>query len=103
MKRRFRLTPDAQSDILEIRRFTVSQWGVAQAQRYLVELRLAMQQLAETPALGKARPEVGPNVSSFPHSSHVIYYIVHEQQLVVFAVLHKRMVPARHLTEREII
>lgn len=101
--RRFRLTPDAQSDILDIRRFTVSQWGFSQAQRYLAELRRAMQLLSKTPSLGKARPEVGSNVSSFPYASHVIYYIVHEQQLVVFAVLHKRMVPARHLNEREII
>lgn len=101
--RGFRLTPDAQSDIFDIRRFTLSQWGVVQAQRYFDELRRAMQLLAKTPSLGKARPEVGQNVSSFPHASHVIYYIVHEQQLVVFAVLHKRMVPARHLSEREIV
>jgi toxin ParE1/3/4 len=101
--RGIRLTPDAQSDILEIRRFTVSQWGAAQAQRYLTELRRAMQLLAETPSLGKARPDVGPLVSSFPHASHVIYYIAHQQQLVVFALLHKRMVPARHLSERGIV
>jgi len=100
--RGFRLTPDAQSDLLHIRRFTLSQWDVSQVQRYLAELRRAMQLLAELPSLGKARPDVAPNVSSFPHASHVIYYIVHEQQLVVFAVLHKRMVPARHLSEREI-
>ena len=101
--RGFRLTPDAQSDLLDIRRFTISQWGATQAQRYLAELRWSIQRLAQTPSLGKARPDMGPNVSSFPHASHVIYYIVHEQQLVVFAVFHKRMVPARHLSEREII
>ncbi|MEW8416758.1 MAG: type II toxin-antitoxin system RelE/ParE family toxin [Candidatus Thiodiazotropha endolucinida] len=44
----------------------------------------------------------GPNVLSFPHVSHVIYYILHEQQLVVFGVLHKRMVPVNHLVEREV-
>lgn len=99
--RGFRLTPDAQSDLLDIRRFTISQWGATQAQR---ELRRSIQRLAQTPSLGKARPDMGPNVSSFPHlASHVIYYIVYEQQLVVFAVFHKRMVPARHLSEREII
>ena len=101
--RGFRLTPDAQSDLLDIRRFTVSQWGAAQAQRYLAELRRAMQLLAETPSLGKARPDVGPNVSSFPHASHVIYYIIRGQQLVVFAVLHKRMVPTLHISDRETI
>ena len=101
--RGFHLTPDAQSDLLDIRRFTISQWSATRAQRYLAELRRSIQRLAQTPSLGKARPDMGPNVSSFPHASHVIYYIVHEQQLVVFAVLHKRMVPARHLSEREII
>ena len=30
-----RLTPDAQSDLLDIRRFTMGQWGATQAQRYL--------------------------------------------------------------------
>ncbi len=99
----FHLTPDAQADLLDIRRFTLSQWGVAQAQRYLAQLRRAMQLLAETPSLGKGRPDVAPNVSSFPHASHVIYYIVHEQQLVVFAALHKRMVPIRHISDRETI
>jgi toxin ParE1/3/4 len=29
--------------------------------------------------------------------------VVHEQQLVVFGVLHKRMVPLNHLVEREVI
>ena len=98
--RGFRLTPDAQSDLLEIRRFSVSQWGSPQAQRYLAELRQAMQLLAQTPSLGKARPHVASNVSSFPHAGHVICYLVHEQQLVVFAVLHKRMVPT-HISDRE--
>ena len=97
-----RLTLDAQSDLLDIRRFTISQWGATQAQRYLAELRRSIQRLAQTPSLGKARPDIGSNVSSFPHASQVIYDIVHEQ-LVVFAVFHKRMVPARHLREQEII
>ena len=99
----YRLTPDAQTDLIEIRRFTVKQWGTAQAQKYLLELRQTIRLLAETPSLGKSRPDVGSNVLSFPHVSHVIYYVVHEQQLIVFGVLHKRMVPLNHLAEREVI
>lgn len=101
--RSYRLTPDAQTDLIEIRRFTVKQWGTAQAQKYLLELRQTIRLLAETPSLGKSRPDVGSNVLSFPHVSHVIYYVVHEQQLIVFGVLHKRMVPLNHLAEREVI
>jgi len=99
----YRLTPDAQSDLIEIRRYTVEQWGEAQSKKYLSELRQTIRLLAETPSPGKPRPEVGINVLSFPHVSHVIYYVVHEQQLVVFGVLHKRMVPVNHLLEREFV
>ncbi len=99
----YRLTPDAQSDLIEIRRFTVKQWRVAQSQKYLSELRNIIRLLTEKPSLGKSRSEVGSNVLSFPHVSHVIYYLVHEQQLVVFGVLHKCMVPLNHLVDREVI
>jgi len=99
----YRLTPDAQTDLIEIRRFTVKQWGTAQSQKYLLELRQTIRLLAETPSLGKSRPDVGSSVLSFPHDSHVIYYVAHEQQLIVFGVLHKRMVPLNHLAEREVI
>ena len=96
----YRLTKDAQSDLIEIRRYTVQEWGAAQSQKYLSELRKTIRLLAEAPSLGKARPEVGLKVLSFPYVSHVIYYLVHEQLLVVFAVLHKRMVPLNHMIER---
>lgn len=99
----YRLTQDARPDLIEIRRYTVDQWGVAQSHRYLSELRETICVLAEAPLIGRVRPEVGSKVLSFPYSSHVIYYVVHEQQMVIFAVLHKRMVPINHITEREII
>jgi len=95
----YRLTPDAQSDLIDIRRFTLKQWGGVQSQRYLSELRQTIQLLTETPSLGKQRPAVGSGVLSFPYVSHIIYYVVSEQQLVVFGVLNKRMVPQNHLNE----
>lgn len=99
----YRLTPDAQSDLIDIRRYTVAQWRTDQSRKYLSELRETIHLLTETPSLGKRRPEVGSDVLSFPHGSHVIYYVMHEGTLVVFGVLHKRMVPLNHLVEREVI
>jgi toxin ParE1/3/4 len=98
----YRLTPDAQSDLIEIRRYTLAQWGEAQSRKYLSELRQTLHLLAETPSLGKIKADVGEDVLSFPGGSHVIYYLVHGGQLVVFGVLHKRMVPADHLDGREV-
>jgi len=99
----YHVTQDAKRDILEIRRYTTEQWGKSQSQKYLSELRQTIRLLAENPNLGKQRSDVGSGVSSFPHASHVIYYIVQGEQLVVFGVLHKRMVPDLHLPDRPII
>jgi toxin ParE1/3/4 len=97
----FRLTPDAKEDLIKIRRFTVKQWGIKQSQKYLSDLRQTIKLLAETPTLGKSRPDVGLEVFSFPHVSHVIYYFTHKQKIVVFGILHKGMVPQNHLVDRE--
>ncbi|WP_255478186.1 type II toxin-antitoxin system RelE/ParE family toxin [Serratia sp. ME43] len=35
----FRLTPQAQQDLLAIRHFTIEHWGQAQSRRYLEQLR----------------------------------------------------------------
>jgi toxin ParE1/3/4 len=99
----YQLTQDAKADLIEIRRFTVQQWGATQSQKYLSELRHTMQLLAENSSLGKLRPDVGSEVLSFPYASHVIYYMVVESLLVVFGVLHKRMVPNHHLAERKVM
>ena len=98
---RFHLTPDARSDLIDIRRFTSEQWGAGQSKKYLSELRQTILLLAENPLPGHVRPDLGSEVLSFPYVSHVIYYLVHKQQLVVFGVLHKRMVPLNHLARRE--
>lgn len=99
----YRLTPDAQSDLVDIRRYTLEQWGEAQSVKYLSGLRETIRLLAESPSMGKQRREVGTGVQSFPHVSHVIYYKIHEDLLLVFGVLHKSMVPIKHLDERNII
>mgnify|MGYP000067739126 FL=1 len=99
----YRFTPDAQTDLIEIRRYTLKNWGIEQSKKYLLELRQTIRVLSETPAMGKQRHEVGVDVFSFSHASHVIYYLVNKQQLVVFAVLHKSMSPLLHLDNRDTI
>jgi len=98
----FYLTRGAQPDLIDIRRYTVKKWGSVQSKKYLSKLRETICLLAETPTLGKLRPDVGLGVISFPYVSHVVYYVENKQQLVIFAVLHKRMVPDSHLAQRQL-
>ena len=96
----YSFTKDAKLDLINIRRFTMSRWGKAQAQKYEKQLQETIQLIARTPLLGKARIDVGDNIFSFPHSNHVIYYILGKSGIVVFGIIHKRMVPSKHLSER---
>lgn len=97
----YRFTADAQSDLIKIRRYTLKQWGSVQSKKYLSELRQTIGLLSETPTIGKQRSDISSDVFSFPHVSHVIYYMLHKKQLLVFGVLHKSMVPGIHLDERD--
>ena len=96
----YRLTPDAQADLIEIRRYTLEQWGEIQSKKYLSELRQTIRLLSEAPAIGKQRPDIDSD--SFPSASHIIYYTLSEQ-LIVFGVLHRSMAPLAHLEDREIV
>lgn len=98
----YRLTGDAKSDLIEIRRFTLNQWGDVQSKKYLSELHETISLLSETPSIGKLRSDIGEGVLSFPYVSHIIYYLVVEKTLIVFGILHKRMIPINHLYGREI-
>ena len=99
----YKLTIAAQTDLIEIRHYTLFQWGSTQSKKYLSELHQTITLLSESPLIGKQRPEVGEGVFSFPHKSHVIYYILSSQQLIIFAVIHKNMIPTNHLENRDLL
>lgn len=96
----YRLTHDAQQDLMAIRRYTQQNWGTEQSRKYLQNMRSTLELLAEFPGQGTVRPEVGEGVHCFPYGSHMLYYRLDEGLLIVFAVLHQRMVPMQHLKER---
>src|SRR5690606_19973294 len=96
----FRLTRDAQQDLTAIRSYTVDTWGQEQSRKYLQGVRDTIELLVEFPGQGLARQDVGDDVFSFPYGSHMLYYRLEKKQLVVFAVLHQRMVPEGHLQRR---
>ncbi|BEN62880.1 TPA: type II toxin-antitoxin system RelE/ParE family toxin [Serratia marcescens] len=97
----FRLTPQAQQDLLAIRHFTIEHWGQAQSRRYLEQLREVMHHLADMPEAGKAHfHDLGEEIHSFPYASHRIYYRNRPAGITVLTILHQAMVPHRHLEQR---
>lgn len=97
----YRLSKDAQADLLSIRRYTLEKWGSKQSKKYLQEIQKAIELLAEFPFQGVAKPDLGKHVRSYFYAKHALYYYVKDEQLVIFAVLHRRMLPTAHLASRD--
>ena len=94
----YRLTSAARSDLANISRHTINQWSVAQAGKYTSEIQNACELLATNPALGRSDDKIRPGLRRFEHASHVIWYTVSKESLTVIRILHKSVLPQRHLT-----
>jgi len=56
--KRYLLSPEAKTDINNIRRYTTQRWGKTQTDLYTLQLRERMQWLADNPMPGQARDEI---------------------------------------------
>ena len=95
--RDYRLTPAAQADVASIWDFTQEHWGENQAQTYLLELRAAMERIAEKPDRGRERSDVLLGYRSYAIGRHAVFYWERENGVDVIRILHQSMDPSKHL------
>ncbi|MEZ8227025.1 type II toxin-antitoxin system RelE/ParE family toxin [Vibrio splendidus] len=95
----YKLSSAAQSDLIEIRRYTLEQWGQTQWTTYFSELKQSMELLASNKLLGIEVSELGQDYFRFPLKHHVIYYIRKQDHIIIAAVLGKHMSPAKHFSQ----
>lgn len=88
---RYELAPSAVADLLEIVCYSKRSWGAERAQRYREELELAVQQIALSPAIGRAREAIAPGLRSFQVAQHVAFYVQQKNKIIVLRILHPRM------------
>lgn len=81
-------TEQAEQDLVAITDFTLATWGSNQATRYLDELEVTAQVLAENPALGAVRDDLYIGLRSFPYQAHIIFYFIQVDGIVITRVLH---------------
>ena len=94
----FRLTDLAEKDFDGIGAYTLEMWDYDQTERYLTKLDETFAALAKTPALGKDRDDLRPNLLSCPCNKHVIFFRRDARNNVeILRILHERMDFARHL------
>lgn len=83
---RFRLTPRALRDIDAIADYTLAAWGERQTEKYLGELEQRFRWLAQSPHAGRPRDEVGEGYRSYPHGSHVIFYLIVPECIAIIGI-----------------
>jgi toxin ParE1/3/4 len=76
--------------------YTLRKWGKAQASRYIGELEVCCQTLADNPALGRLCDDVRPGLRRHEHGKQVVFYRQERGGILVSRILHQRMLPDKH-------
>jgi toxin ParE1/3/4 len=98
MEKKYKLRQEALGDLKEIGRYTLKKHGREQRNKYLLGINLQFESLAEMPLKGRQRSEIKEGYYSFDYEKHVIFYLIHTDDIEILGILHKRMLPEIHLT-----
>jgi len=94
----FRLSKSAQLDVDGIGTYTRDRWDENQATRYLTALDAFLHQLAEHPLLvGRGCDAIRPGYRRAEQGSHVVFYKIDKEGVLVVRILHRKMLPKRYL------
>ena len=88
---KYRVTPRARDDLLNIGRYTEQNWGKAQRNRYLKNLEKRFDWLSDNPGIGKHRSEIYDGYYSYPQGEHVVFYLISSDGIDIIGVPHKNM------------
>ena len=85
----FRLTRQAERDVIDIYFYTAEPFGLAQADTYHDKLEATFRVLAERPHIARERVEIDPPVRVHPFGSHIIIYTVAaDENVLIVRVRH---------------
>ncbi len=91
------LSPKAKSDLSDIWDYTLAEWGIGQAEKYVRELWVAMQEQARDPSTSTDISDVRKGYRKIRSGSHVIFFKLTREGIDVVRILHQRMDFERHL------
>ena len=79
----YRLSSEAEDDIIRIARTGMRLFGERQAARYNSDLFALFELIAANPRMAQQRTEVSPPVRIFPFKAHLVIYLVDERSDVL--------------------
>jgi toxin ParE1/3/4 len=96
----YKLRQSAKDDIKDIGRYTLSKFGAEQRNKYLIGLESHFRTIAAMPNKGKPRSDLRKGYFCSNYKHHIVFFQIQSGFVDITAILHKRMLPENHLTNR---
>ncbi len=96
-KYRIELTAAAQKGLEGINNYTLTNYGEAQARKYLGAIFARMKQLEELPLIGRARDDIRAGYRSTRQGNHIILYYLDGETIYIAQIVHEKADIKRHL------
>jgi len=93
----YRLTKEADADIAALYEYGIIDFGLEQAQSYVLGLYERFEVLAETPNLGRSAAEISSSLRRLNYRSNVIFYCHSDDGILIVRILRAEMDFERHL------
>jgi toxin ParE1/3/4 len=94
---RLELSRRAQSDLDDIRDYSVEHFGTARAILYLDAIEQAFRRILSHPEIGVPMPDLAVRLRSVPVGEHRLFYRADGDRVFIVRILHKAMDVMRHL------
>ncbi|MEM7549481.1 MAG: type II toxin-antitoxin system RelE/ParE family toxin [Bacteroidota bacterium] len=94
----YKLSNECENDISDIYEYGISEFGLNQAQDYMIGLHDLFQTLAENTNIGRDASEFYPSLKRFVYKAHMIFYLQTESGIFIVRTLNQSMDYERHLT-----
>lgn len=97
MKRSVELSPRALADLDSIWDYSVENFGETRSQTYVRAIDAALKLVAANPQVARNAGNIRPGLLKYPVGSHVVFFRVREDRIVVSRIIHAKMDFPRHL------
>lgn len=92
----YKFTEKAEGDLAAIVDYTLENWGVDLAVKYIDRLEGLAKTLAEAPDLGKSREDLHEGLIVFPYERHLLFYRKERHGITIVRILHGSMDKLHH-------
>lgn len=87
----YTIAPRARRDLQDAWLYSRDRWGRRRADSYIRDLTATIEHIAASPLLGQACDDIRPGYRKPPSGSHMLFYTIHDEAVVVLRVLHQQM------------